>query len=213
MGGSEKVKRYAAIILNLFLALYIVSYASAADIMLPPPLKEGGIGTLEAISGRSSAAQSSFNGKELSARELSTVLWAATGRNRPEKGWTIPIAMGREPYISVYVLLKSGFYIYDWDKNMIKQLGEKNLISRAGSQSFIGSAPCVLVFATDGKGPRIDSWADIAAGAMSQNVYLAAEALGLKTRFIASFNKETLLNHLYISPLSRIICIMPVGFQ
>jgi nitroreductase len=48
---------------------------------------------------------------------------------------------------------------------------------------------------------------------MSQNVYLAAEALGMKTRFVQSFNRETLINILNIGPLSRVIAIMPVGFQ
>jgi len=209
----RKIRLAVFIIINLILPFYIVSYSSANDIMLPTPLKDGGPDILSAISKRSSAARTSFANKELSLKELSTILWAATGRNRPEKGWTVPMAMGREPYITVYVLLKSGSYIYDWDKNMLKQLGNKNPIPRAGGEEFIGSAPCVFVLATRGKGPGIDSWADIAAGAMSQNIYLASEAFGLKTRFVASFNKETLLNYLFIGPLSRIICIMPIGFQ
>ena len=70
-----------------------------------------------------------------------------------------------------------------------------------------------FVFATKGSGPRVENWAEVAVGAMSQNVYLAAEALGMKTRFVQSFNRETLINILNIGPLSRVIAIMPVGFQ
>ena len=78
-------------------------------------------------------------------KELSTILWAATGKNREPKGWTVPMAMGREPYVSVYVLLKSGGYLYNWEKNaLMQQTAEKKLTSRAVTQDFAKSAPCIL---------------------------------------------------------------------
>ncbi len=76
------------------------------------PGKRGRKSVLQAISGeRSSAAQTAFTDKEPSLKELSTLVWAATGKNRDGKGWTVPFAMGSDPYISLYVLLKSGAYL------------------------------------------------------------------------------------------------------
>ena len=214
-------KKEETIMKTIFLIMFFIllgtmaniSEAVTSDIMLTSPEKEGGKSVLQAISERSSAAQTAFTDKEPSLKELSTLVWAATGKNRDGKGWTVPFAMGSDPYISLYVLLKSGAYIYDPEKNMLKLLSDKNFLSRAAGQKFIGTAPSVFVFATKGSGPRVEGWAETAVGAMTQNVYLAAGALGMKTRYVQSFNRETLINLLNIGPLSRIIAIMPVGFQ
>lgn len=199
-------------ILSALAVLLCASSAPAADIILTTPDKDGGPGVLAAIASRSSAEQKPFAKTELTTKELTTILWAATGRNREKNGWTVPMAMGQAPYVSVYVLLKDGSYVYDWDKNILKLVNDKSAIAKAGQQGFVGTAPCVLVFATAGS-LRIDNWGEIAAGAMSQNVYLAAGAFGLKTRYIQSFNKMSLIDALHIGPLSRIIAIMPVGRQ
>ena len=167
-------------ILSLTAALLLAaaSAATAANIVLVEPDKAGGPAVLAAIANRASAEQRDFSGEELSLKELSTILWAATGKNRDPKGWTVPMAMGREPYVSVYVLLKSGGYLYNWEKNaLMQQTAEKKLTSRAVTQDFAKSAPCILVFVSKGT-MNVDQYNYVATGAMSQNVYLAAEALG-----------------------------------
>ena len=93
-----------------------MSEAVTSDIMLTSPEKEGGMSLFRAIEERSSAAQKAFEEREPSHKELSTLIWAATGRNRNGKGWTVAFAMGSDPYISLYVLLKSGSYVYDPEK-------------------------------------------------------------------------------------------------
>ena len=194
----------------IFALLITASAAHAADIMLTTPTKTGGPSVLEAISNRQSATV--FARRDVDLKELSTILWAATGKNREPKGWTIPLAMGQSPYVSVYVITKDGCFLYDWEKGMLKQTSDKKMLTKAGTQAFVGTAPVILVFTTKGSGPRIDNWAEIAVGAMSQNVYLAAEALDMKTRFVVSFNKMALIDALNIGPLSRIIAIMPIGY-
>lgn len=187
--------------------------ALAADIILPSPEKSGGTPVLEAIANRSSAKQVPFDKREISEKDLSTLLWAGTGLNR-ERGWTVPMAMGAEPYVDIYVLLKTGIYRYDWDKNRLLQINPKNLIPRVSGQEYVTTAPCVFVFATKSGRARVESWADTAVGAMTQNIYLACESLGMKARYAATFNRETLLNNLELAgPLLRIIAIMPIGYQ
>ena len=199
--------------LAAILVIAAAASASAANIILPEPDKTGGPAVLSAIAGRASAAQKPFLKDELTPKELSTILWAATGKNREPKGWTIPLAMGREPYVTIYVLLKNGGYIYSWEKNaLIEASAEKRLISRAANQDFAKTAPCLLVFVNRGT-MNVDQYNYIAVGAMSQNVYLAAEALGLKTRFMASFNKVNIEAALMLGPVMNIAGIMPVGRQ
>jgi nitroreductase len=200
------------ILLAVLIVIFVAVPVFAADITLPSPQKDGGSNVLAAIDARGSAAQTPFKSGALTAKELSTLLWAASGKNRGGKGWTAPYALGKAPYLDVYVLLKDGSYRYDWQNNVLRLASDKNIIGRAGSQAYVATAPCVLVFAVSGP-IRVDSWAEIAAGAMSQNVYLAAQAQGLKTRYIQSFNKNAIIDAIQLSPVGRVICIMPVGRQ
>ena len=186
--------------------------AFAAPIALPQPQKSGGMPLFEALSKRSSAAQKSFSDKKLSLDELSSVLWAATGKNREPKGWTVPMAMGKEPYVSVYALLESGAYLYSWDKNELSDVSSGNIIQSAVAQGFAKTAPCVLVFVNNGS-ENNGGFVSLAAGAMSQNAALAAEALGLKARFLGSFDGRVIANAIKARSADSILGVMVVGRQ
>ncbi len=187
--------------------------AFAAPIALPEPQKSGGMPLFEALSNRASAAQRSFANEELTLNELSTVLWSATGKNREPRGWTVPMAMGREPYVSVYVLLGSGAYLYSWENNELAEINAgRNILRNAVSQDFAKTAPCVLVFVgTDAAGGQ--GFAEMATGAMSQNAYLAAAALGIKARFLGSFDRAAIGNALKINSTANILGVMVLGRQ
>ena len=200
-----------ASLLSVF-ALAASALTFAAPIALPQPQKNGGMPLFEALSKRSSAAQKSFAGDKLSLDELSTILWAATGKNREPKGWTVPMAMGKEPYTSIYVLLESGAYLYNWDKNELSEISGGNIIRSAVAQDFAKTAPCVLVFVDNSNAGGQDI-AALAAGAMSQNVYLAAEALGLKGRFLGYFDGKSISNAIKIKSADSILGVMVVGKQ
>lgn len=205
------MKKIVLLAAALLLAAYSCAYAD--NIVLVGPDKSGGPSVLEAISNRASAPQQNFTDEELTSKELSTILWAATGKNREPRGWTIPLAKGLDPYVSVYVLLKSGGYLYDWDKNTLKQITtEAKVLNRSVGQDFAKTAPCILVFVSNGT-MMIENFNYIAAGSMSQNVYLAAQAMNLKARFIASFNKTNIESSLMLSPAKTILGVMVVGRQ
>lgn len=207
------MKKTRIFLTTLAVLLAFAVAAFAADTILPNPEKSGGLSVLEAMANRSSAKPEAFENKSIPEKDLSTLLWAGTGLNR-DKGWTVPMANGVAPYVDIYVLLKSGVYSYDWAKNMLLQLSAKNVIPRASGQEYVTTAPCILVFVTKEGRARVESWADVAAGAMSQNIYLACEALGLKARYAATFNKEALLSNMEAAGLLlKIIAIMPVGYQ
>ena len=201
------------IVLAAALVIAASSCAFAAPIVLPEPQKSGGMGLFDALSNRASAAQENFTKEELTMNELSTVLWAATGKNREPKGWTVPMAMGREPYVTIYVLLKSGGYTYSWEKNaLIEVNADKRILRRAANQDYAKTAPCVLVFVDRGS-VNMKGLSEIATGAMSQNVYLAAAALGLDARFLASFNRAALEESLSLGPVANILGVMALGRQ
>ena len=39
-----------------------------------------------------------------------------------DKGWTVPMAMGKEPYCDVYVVGDEGVFRYDWKAHALKQI-------------------------------------------------------------------------------------------
>ena len=189
----------------------------AGDVKLPEPHMAGGPGVFDTLKHRASALSASFPTGPVSMEELSTILWAASGLNRPGKGWTIPLAMGREPYCKVYAAGEQGAFLYDWKDNSMKEIAKDDVRSALGNQAFVAAAPYVLVFVSDGKaveafgGGRGVEWAFVAAGAMTQDVYLAAEALNIGTRYLASMKADAVRSHLKLEPADTPICLMPLG--
>jgi nitroreductase len=74
-------------------------------------MKKGGLSIMESFSKRSSSR--TWADKELSIQDLSNLLWAANGINRPDSGKrTAPSAMNMQD-VDIYVFIKSGVYLYD----------------------------------------------------------------------------------------------------
>ena len=184
---------------------------------LPAPQKSGGQGVFDALAGRASAGQADFPTGAISPKELSTILWAASGLNRPERGWTVPMAMGREPYCKVYVLGPDGAFLYDWKKHGLTTVAKENVKSKISGQGLVAQAPYVLVFVADGKAlgafnsPRSAEWGQVLTGAMTQDVYLAAGSLGIGARYMASLNENIARDALKLDKADTPICIMPLG--
>ncbi|MDR2422175.1 MAG: nitroreductase family protein [Deltaproteobacteria bacterium] len=191
--------------------------ALAADVKLPPPQTEGGMGLFEAIKKRSSAQGSSYNSAELSLEELSTVLWAASGLNRPDK-WTVPMAMGAKPYCKIYALGSDGAWLYDWADHSLKEVAKENLKPKVGAQDFVERASYVLIFVSDPSGLKSfgeqktqDQLAAVLVGAMTQDVYLAAAALNLKARYVMSLKAPVVKEGLKLADGENPLCLLVLG--
>ncbi len=78
---------------------------------LNPPDKKRGLPVMEALSVRASAVE--WSEKELSLQDLSDLLWAADGVNRPaENKRTASTAMNAHD-VDIYLFMKDGVYLYD----------------------------------------------------------------------------------------------------
>jgi nitroreductase len=202
-----------AVVLGLFLPASL-----SADVELPAPRTEGGTALFETLKKRSSAAGGDFSPAEVSLEELSTLLWAATGLNRGESGWTVPMAEGLEPYVDVYVIGNEGVFRYDWKANKLLEISGENIKGQVGHQAFVRRAAWILAFASNPEGlaklrnaEAGAEFAQVLTGAMTQNVYLAAVALNLGTRYIHSFYPDELKNGLKLPEGSVPIALMLVG--
>ena len=202
--------------MTAFLALW-ASIAFAA-VKLPDPQTSGGMSLFEALKLRQSAPGGDFPKGELSAQELSNILWAMSGLNRGETGWTIPMAKGLPPYVRIYAATKDGTFLYDWNKHSLEDISDKDIRADIGAQRFVADASCILILTEDGEalaefGDEIvgTAFANVAAGGMTQHAYLAAAAMNLGARYIHSMKIENIVSALRLPETDRPICVFLLG--
>lgn len=102
-------------------------------------------------------------------QDLSDLLYAANGINRPESGKrTAPSALNRQD-IKIYVCLPEGAYLYNAKRHSLELVNKADL-----RQS---EAPVCLVLVSDYN----DRWSGLDAGIVSQNISIFCAGTGLGT--------------------------------
>jgi SagB-type dehydrogenase family enzyme len=184
-------------------------------IMLPPPQTTGGMPLLEALAKRQSARE--FAPTELPMPLLSNLLWAACGFNRSNNGRTWPSALNAQE-IDVYLALPSGAYLYDAANNELKLVAGCDLRRVTGYQDFVDEAPLDLVFVADFSRMKFmsavqrENYASVAAGAISQNVYLFSAHAGLATVIRAWIDREAIAKALGLNHDQHVLLSQTVGY-
>lgn len=183
---------------------------SAQDIELPAPHKTGGMPLMDALAKRSTARV--FDSRELSLQQLSDLLWAGFGINRADGKRTAPSARNSQE-LELYVCLKQGAFVYDAQKNLLRQTTAEDLrplINRA-------PAPVIILFVADlsKRGETGDKRKDVAAidsGFISENIYLYCASEGLATGYRGGFDRAALTPKLNLNPDQEIVAVQPVGY-
>ena len=200
--------------LSIFVAAFIAGSLFAQSIDLPAPQKTGGLPLMEALAKRSTAR--AFDSKELSPQQLSSLLWAAFGVNRPDGKRTAPSARNFQE-TDIYVLLKSGAYVYTAKSNKLDLVVAEDMRALGGTQAFVKDAPVTLVFVADlskmGDGSNEDkkNTANIDVGYISQNVYLFCASESLVTGARGMVDRATLGPKLKLRSDQMIVLAQSVG--
>jgi len=206
------MKRFA---LTILLSAFIIILSAQTNIKLPEPQKTGGMPLMEALSKRSTSR--AFDTTAISNLHLSNLLWAAFGINRPDGKRTAPSARNFQEN-EIYVLLKSGAYIYDAKNNMLNLVLAEDIRNLGGTQDFVKDAPVQIIIiadlakAGDGKHEEKLNTANIDAGYISQNIYLYCASEGLATGARGSVDRNALTSKLKLRPEQNIIIAHSVGF-
>ncbi|MDR3321698.1 MAG: nitroreductase family protein, partial [Synergistaceae bacterium] len=192
-------ERKIRIILGALLCAAFIASSAYADVSLPRPATGGGDAIYDLLQRRASGTRDNFPSGAISDEELSTILWAATGLNRgkADKAWTVPTAGGLPPYVKIYAVRKDGVFMYDWKNHALTEISKNDALGEITSDNFVKAAPIVLILVSEtgnlgamGKLNAGNALAYTLAGAMSQNAYLAADALGISTRYMVSMNAD-----------------------
>lgn len=184
-GSSESsVKKYSS----------ATAVVHGSEIVLPAPELEVGLTVGEALQERRSWRE--YSPEALTLEELSGVLYAAAGINRPENDrLTAPSALALYP-IRVYAFFKEGIYRYEAKGHKLVRVKEGNYMAVSGAQPFVAEAALNLVYVADRSvyaGKPIPAehvhylcGQDAAGYAENVNVYTAGTGLRSITRGSAS---------------------------
>jgi len=210
--------KYAWVVIFLLgLISPLVSCAEQGEeIKLPSPKMEGGRPLMEVLKDRKTVR--SFSSKELPLQELSNLLWAAFGVNRPGEGKrTAPSAMNKQE-IDIYVAKKDGLYLYDASKNGLIKILDEDIRGATGGQDFVKDAPINLIYVADysrmGDAPQEskDFYSATDTGFISQNVYLYCASEGLGTVVRGWVDREKLHKVMKLEENQKIILAQTVGY-
>lgn len=185
------------------------------DVVLPPARTEGGATLASALRLRRSTRE--FLPDALSLQEVSDLLWAAFGVNRPpQHGRTAPSAHDWQE-VAVFAVLPEGAFRYDPQAHRLRLVKAEDLRGFTGLQAFAASAPLDLVYVADFAAmhdARADERPFLAgadAGCIAQNVYLHCAAHGLGTVVRALIDRRRLAQALGLQPTERIALAQSVG--
>lgn len=162
-------------------------------------------------------SQREFAATSLTPQQLSELLWAADGINRPElHEHTAPSAMNAQE-IDIYVALAEGLYRYDAERHVLELVASTDARKLTGLQDFVDSAPVDLVYVANHERmrlipqPKRDVYAAACSGAIAQNVYLYCASAGLASVVRGLFDAASLGAALGLSEHQTIVLSQTVG--
>ena len=196
---------------------------------LPPPGTAGNVSVEQAINQRRTVRK--FASRPLDADQLSQLLWAAQGitgkrgfkRAAPSAGALYPMDIYAVVGQDSVEKMEAGVFHYQPDGHSLSLVTPSDVrekVARAAlSQMWIARAPLSMVITAEFKRVTIKYkkrgviYAVIEAGHMGQNLFLQAEALGLKAGIVGAFHENKLIEAVGIPASHEPLVVMPIGYQ
>lgn len=196
---------------------------------LPKPRLIGDVSVEEAIKHRRTIR--SYLSKPLSTEQLSQIFWAAQGITE-DRGYKRSAPSGGALYpMDIYAVvgdngvqgMKTGIYHYDPHNHAAMLVTEGDFradVAMASlSQMWMARAPLNLVITSEYRritskyGSRGERYAMIEAGHIGQNIFLQAEALGLRAGIVGAFHDKDVIRIMKIDRSHEPLLILPVGYE
>jgi nitroreductase len=191
---------------------------AAEVIKLNPPDLNAGISLMQALKKRKTTRE--ITDKKLTLQQLSDLLWAADGVNRPDGKRTAPAAVAIYS-VDIYVVLPEAVYLYDVPKNELKLIAKGDHRKSAGMQDFVYFAPLNLVYVLNLKGwqnskrpisnEKRDLWTRIEVGLIAQNVNLYCASAGLGATVRGMLDQKKFAEVAKVKP-ENVLLAQTVGF-
>lgn len=193
-------------------------WADENILRLPAPNISEGLPLMQAFAQRASAPGTAFSKGEFSLQELSDLLWAANGVNRPSEGKRTAASAMNSQDVDVFVFLEDGVYLYMAEKHQLKRVAEgDHRLLTAGRQEQFAQAPLVFLLVSDtarfarGDHEQKQQWAALDAGMVAQNIMLLCASEGWLCRPRASMDKDRIAEVLGLTDLQIVLLNIPVA--
>jgi hypothetical protein len=201
-------------------------------IKLNEPNKARGLPFMETLSVKASTRE--WSDRDLSLQDISDLLWAANGINRPdEKKYTASSAQNAHD-VDIYLFMEEGVYLYDADNHALEPVLSGDFRSQimmtppprpkeAGGPPPPppppSNPPIQTILVSDvsrfkfGPPELKPEWGAIDAGIVSQNISLFCATTGIKTRPRASVDKEKIKSLLKLNDTQYVFLNHPIGYS
>jgi nitroreductase len=215
--GESRMKRRF-----LWLSLVVIGFSASVfagevkEISLPARPTRVNVDIVNALEQRRTTRD--YATTKLSLEDLSAVLWAANGVNRPDGKRTAPSAYGKQ-YIDIYVVTETGGYLYDAPNQKLVLVTSLNVKDSLAGQGHVAKASYILVLAADMSkvpGSLTETklnWAHSTAGTIAENVHLMCAARAIGTGIVAGIKTEEIRQALNLAKDSVPLYVMPLGYQ
>jgi SagB-type dehydrogenase family enzyme len=172
----------------------------------------------------------SFASRPLDLKQVSQLLWGADGLSDPRGLRTAPSAGATYP-VDLYLVvgeqgvadLAAGVYHYQSAAQALTRVAPGDVraaVARASlDQTWMTQAPVLVVITGEYRrctaryGERGIRYTHMEVGNVSQNLFLAAEALGLGAGIVGAFEDKALAQVLKLPPGHEPLLVMPVGYK
>ncbi len=217
-------------VLLMMLAMFFApAGGEAAELVkLPAPAWTSPAPLGEALKARRTVRR--FASKGLDRQQVALLLWAADGvtdsrehRTAPSAGATYPLELYLVAGERGVAELPAGVYRYRVAEHALEPVAAGDLraaVARASlSQTWMTEAPVMVVIAAEYRrctqryGERGRMYTHMEAGNVSQNLFLAAETLGLGAGIVGAFEDRGLAQALHLPPAHEPLLVMPVGYK
>ena len=181
---------------------------------LPPARQTIGRPLMQVLSARRSTRE--YSSRALTDQQLSDLLWAACGVNRPGGDRTMPY-WRHLMVVDVYAVMADGVWLYEPGLHALRRHLDADLRALTGTQDFVSTAPLNLVYAVQGERMAGLSHEDrrlfgsVDAAFAGQNVYLYCASEGLGTVFRGAIEVPRLGQAMELPPGHFVVFAQTVG--
>jgi SagB-type dehydrogenase family enzyme len=191
---------------------------NSESIALNPPSKDRGRSVMSALWQRKSVRD--FDTAKITHQDLSDLLWAANGINRPEEGKrTAPSALNAQD-IDIYLFNETGVYVYNAKQHTLELVAKgDNRKLFSGPVATDSHPSLILLLVSDisrfriGENTQKLEWAAMDAGIVAQNILLFCSSIDMVGRPRAGMNKQSIKELLHLNDQQCPMLNIPVSYK
>jgi len=198
-----------------FLFAFALQAQELKVIKLNAPDKTRGSAIMKALNDRQSVRE--YAADMIKPQDLSDLLWAANGVNRPDGRRTAPTARNLQE-VEVYAVLPEGAYHYNAQTHVLNPVSAGDFRGAVvAGQDFAKEAPlCIVLVADMSKYGNMSESSKMTAaidvGIVCQNINVACAGLGLATVPRGTMDQAALRTALKLTDNHLILINNPVGY-